>query len=140
MTFCRQLWILLVFALAVPAWAGSIAVIAHPSTKANISKEDLMRLYMGKTKSLSDGSTVTPLYLREGLPVRSEFDSKVLNRKPAQVKAYWAQQIFTGRGTPPAERADEAAMIKSVASTPGTIGFVTASTVDSSVKVMLTLP
>jgi hypothetical protein len=136
----RQLGMLTMLALAMPAWADGIAVIAHPSTKASINREDLMRLYMGKSKSLSDGSPATALYLKEGLPVRRAFDSQVLNRQPAQVKAYWAQQIFTGRGTPPPERVTETAMLESVATTPGTIGFVSASAVTPSVKVLLTLP
>jgi ABC-type phosphate transport system substrate-binding protein len=136
----RQLGMLTMLALAMPAWADGIAVIAHPSTKASINREDLMRLYMGKSKSLSDGSPVMALYLKEGLPVRRAFDSQVLNRQPAQVKAYWAQQIFTGRGTPPPERVTETAMLESVATTPGTIGFISASAVTPSVKVLLTLP
>ena len=140
MKLFRHLGMLTALALALPAWADGIAVIAHPSTKASINREDLMRLYMGKSKSLSDGSAATALYLKEGLPVRRAFDSEVLNRQPAQVKAYWAQQIFTGRGTPPPERATEAAMLESIATTPGTLGFVSAATVTPSVKVLLTLP
>lgn len=140
MKLFRHLGMLTALALAMPAWAEGIAVIAHPATKASLSREDLMRLYMGKSKSLPDGSAATVLYLKEGLPVRRAFDSEVLNRQPAQVKAYWAQQIFTGRGTPPPERATEEAMLESVSSTPGTIGFVSASAVTPSVKILLTLP
>ena len=55
------------------------------------------------------------------------------------MKAYWSKLVFTGKGTPPAELANEAAVLSHVAANPDAIGYVDAASVDGSVKVVLTI-
>jgi hypothetical protein len=45
--------------------------------------------------------------------------------------------VFTGKGTPPKEVADDAAVKSFVATTPGAVGYIDESKVDASVKVLL---
>jgi ABC-type phosphate transport system substrate-binding protein len=54
----------------------------------------------------------------------------------AQAKAIWAKLYFTGRGIPPREGTDSKEVIKLISSTPGAIGYIEKSSLDSSVKVI----
>jgi hypothetical protein len=62
--------------------------------------------------------------------------TKLLEKNQAAVEKHWARMAFTGNGTPPAEVADDAAMLKQVASDATAIGYVDAKSVNASVKVL----
>jgi ABC-type phosphate transport system substrate-binding protein len=60
----------------------------------------------------------------------------VTNKSAAQAKAHWAKLYFTGRGVPPHECADSGDVKRILNSTPGAIGYIERSSLDSSVKVI----
>jgi len=128
---------LLVFSLSF-ATQAEIAVIVNPANANAVSADDLNRLFLGRASSFSDGVKATPINIAEGQAARDEFDSKVLNRSSAQLKAYWSKLVFTGKGTPPKELADDAAVKAAVASDSSAIGYISSASVDGSVKVVAT--
>lgn len=116
---------------------AEIVVIVNPAVGA-VSQDDVQRIFLGKKSSFEDGSTATPYYLPESSAERTVFDQKALGRSPAQLKAYWAQLVFTGKGKAPAELASSAAAKEKVATDKSAIAYVDSSVVDSSVKVVAT--
>ena len=118
-----------------PAYA-EIAVIVHPSNSNVISTGEIERIFLGKVSNFSDGSSAIPLNLGEENAMRDEFNTKVLKRDGSQLKAYWSKMIFTGKGQPPKEFADDAAVKAAVASNPNAISYIKSSSVDGSVKVI----
>ncbi|MDR6983148.1 ABC-type phosphate transport system substrate-binding protein [Rheinheimera pacifica] len=128
--------VLLLATLLSGAAVADIAVVVNPANANAVSADDLNRLFLGRASSFADGSKATPLNMAEGRPAREEFDSKVLNRSAAQLKAYWSKLVFTGKGTPPKELADDAAVKAAVAADSSAIGYISSSSVDSSVKVV----
>ncbi|GAB57752.1 phosphate ABC transporter substrate-binding protein [Rheinheimera nanhaiensis] len=129
---------LLTAACLVGAAQAEIAVVVNPANANAVSADDLNRLFLGRSSSFADGSKATPLNLAEGQAARAEFDSKVLNRSAAQLKAYWSKLVFTGKGTPPKELADDAAVKAALAADSSAIGYISSGSVDSSVKVVAT--
>lgn len=128
--------VLLLATLLSGSALADIAVVVNPANANAVSADDLNRLFLGRASSFADGSKATPLNMAEGKPARDEFDSKVLNRSAAQLKAYWSKLVFTGKGTPPKELADDAAVKAAVAADSSAIGYISSSSVDSSVKVV----
>ena len=128
--------VLLLVTLLSGAAVADIAVVVNPANANAVSADDLNRLFLGRASSFADGSKATPLNMAEGKPARDEFDSKVLNRSAAQLKAYWSKLVFTGKGTPPKELADDAAVKAAVAADSSAIGYISSGSVDSSVKVV----
>ena len=119
------------------AWAD-ISVVINPANTNAVSADDLNRLFLGRASSFADGSKATPLNMAEGQAARDEFDNKVLSRSSAQLKAYWSKLVFTGKGTPPKELADDAAVKAAVAADSSAIGYISSASVDGSVKVVAT--
>ncbi len=130
--------VLFILGFATLTAQAEIAVIVNPANANAVSADDLNRLFLGRASSFADGSKATPLNLAEGQAARDEFDSKVLNRSAAQLKAYWSKLVFTGKGTPPKELADDAAVKAAVAADSSAIGYISSASVDGSVKVVAT--
>ncbi|HEX5792604.1 MAG TPA: phosphate ABC transporter substrate-binding protein [Rheinheimera sp.] len=129
---------LLLSALLSVSALAEIAVVVHPSNANAVSSDELNRLFLGRASSFADGSKAIPLNQTEGQAARGEFDSKVLNRSAAQLKAYWSKLVFTGKGTPPKELSDDAAVKAAVAGDTSAIGYISSASVDGSVKVVST--
>jgi hypothetical protein len=60
----------------------------------------------------------------------------VTSHSAAEAKAHWAQLAFTGRGMPPREGVGSGDIKRILNSTPGAIGYIGESELDSSVKVI----
>ncbi len=116
------------------AWSG-VAVIVNPANSNALSGADVTRIFLGKKKSFPDGSEAIPVDQAEGSATRSTFVSTVLKKNDQQIKAYWAQLLFTGKGTPPKEVGSAADVKKLVSQNPALIGYIDSSEVDDSVKV-----
>lgn len=115
---------------------ADVAVIVHPSNGSAIDATAVTKIFTGKSKSFSDGSKVSPVSQNASSDVAKEFNKKALKKSSSQLKAYWSKLVFTGKGTPPKDLSNDAAVLKHVASTPNAIGFVSAGSVDDSVKVV----
>lgn len=119
------------------AHAGIVVVIAAGSSVGSLSTDQVSNIFMGKVKTFPDGSSAVPIEQSEGSAGRNEFHNKVTGKDPAQLKAYWSQLIFSGKGQPPKEAGDSAAVKAAVTATAGGIGYIDESQVDASVKVIL---
>ncbi|MBR7801460.1 hypothetical protein [Undibacterium fentianense] len=123
------------FNLANTAVAADVVVIVNPANSAAIDEEQIAKIFLGQTKTFSNGAEATPIDQKEG-PVREEFGNKMLKKNPSQLKAQWARQIFTGGAKPPKEMGSDDEILKFVASNPGAIAYMDASKVNKSVKVI----
>ena len=131
-----------VAALSLPALCvPQVAVIVHPSAGIeSLTEDDIARLFLGKSKSFPGGAQAVPINQNEGSAVREKFNETVCKKNASQYKAYWSQLVFTGKGTPPKDGGDDAGVKALVAANTNMIGYVDASVVDASVKVVFKVP
>jgi ABC-type phosphate transport system substrate-binding protein len=61
----------------------------------------------------------------------------VLGKTVGNVKAIWAQLVFSGRALPPKQAASDDEVKKLVAGNKNAIGYIKASSVDDSVKAVI---
>ena len=121
----------LIVTLVLVGSRGTIAdaprfkVIVHPDNPVtSIDREYLRNAFLKKAPTWSSGETIRPIDLSTKFPVREQFTRKVLKKTPAQLKAYWNQRIFSGKGVPPpvVDSADD--MIDYVLAHPGAVGYL----------------
>jgi hypothetical protein len=112
--------------------AEDIVVIVNPAAKP-VSKEQIVDVYLGRSAEL------TPIDQTVGSSIYVQFYQKATGRDAAQIKAIWSRILFTGRGQPPKQLPDSAAVKKSVAANPNAVGYIEKSAVDATVKVALPL-
>lgn len=120
------------------AWA-EVAIIVHPSNNLTLSKNDIARIYLGKTRYFPDGSNAKPVDQKEGLPVRVAFLKSVVGKTESQMKTYWSRLIFSGNGIPAKAVEDDEAVKKLVSQHKNGLGFIDVISVDDTVKVIKTI-
>jgi len=116
---------------------ADIAVIINPSNANAIDTDTIKNIYLGKSKSFSNGDKVSPVN-QDGTPVADEFNDKVVGKSSSQLNAYWSKLVFTGKGTPPEKLASDQAVIDFVAANNGAIGYIDSAKVSDKVKVIAT--
>jgi ABC-type phosphate transport system substrate-binding protein len=125
-------------ALTAPAAFAEdvVPVVSARSPITSLSANQVADIFLGKTSRFPDGTPATPIDLVEESPVRDRFYASYTGKSPAQVKAHWSKIIFTGRGQPPRQAATANEAKKLVAENPNAIGYIDASQVDASVRVL----
>lgn len=133
-------FILLCLWLTAPG-ASEILVIVHPDNPADrLTRDQVVDLYMGRRADFPDGLPARPIDLDAGSPLRASYYQRLVGKTVAQVNAYWARLLFTGRMTPPPSLPDSERVIAAVQKNPGAIGYIDSRNLDDRVKVVFQLP
>ena len=112
-------------------------IIVHPENRVDaLSREFLRNAYLKKSTQWSQGGTIRPIDLTSKLSARDQFTHDVMKKTPAQLKTYWNQQIFSGKGVPPPEADSVAAAIQYVLANPGAVGYLPADADPGKAKVV----
>jgi ABC-type phosphate transport system substrate-binding protein len=120
---------------------AEVAVVVNPSSGiTSLTEDDVSRIFLGKSKSFPNGSAAVPINQDEGAPARDKFNEAICKKNSSQYKAYWSQLVFTGKGTPPKDAGNDAAVKALIAANPNMVGYVDASAVDASLKVVYKIP
>ncbi len=121
------------------AMAQLIVVVSNKSTLTALSEQQIADIFLGRAAYFPGGGSAIPVDLPEDAAARSEFYRRITGKSSSQMKAYWSKLIFTGRGQPPREVQDPAAIKRALAETPNAIGYMDSRDIDASVKPLLTL-
>lgn len=132
-----------VMAMSLTALAGTaaadIAIVVNPSMPDIEVDELLLKdLFLGKTSRLPGTKSLLVVDQEPG-PVRDEFLQNLIQKPDSQVRAYWAQLVFTGRGQPPKRVMDDDEVKLLVSDNPSVLGYIDVGSVDASVKVLYTV-
>lgn len=131
--------IFLSFAALQCTGAGAADVVAVVSAKSRVTalnSDQVADIFLGKTSHFPDGSQALPIDQSEESPAREKFYAQFTGKSPAQLRAYWAKIIFTGRGQPPRQVSGSLEAKKLVAQNPNAIGYIDAALVDDTVRVV----
>lgn len=135
--------ILAAFVLSLAAGSAAaelVVVVSARSPVATLRADQVADIFLGQVGRFPDGSEAVPLDQAFGAPLRTEFYAKVAGKSPHLMKAHWTKMIFTGRGQPPKELPNSAAVRRLVADNPALIGYLEKAALDSSVRPVLLVP
>ncbi|NHZ66866.1 phosphate ABC transporter substrate-binding protein [Massilia genomosp. 1] len=119
------------------AGAELVVIVSAKSPVASLRADQVADIFLGQVGTFPDGAEAVALDQRIGSQLRDEFYARVAAKTPALLKAYWTKMIFTGRGQPPQEAGDSAAVRRMVADNPALIGYIDKAALDPSVKAVL---
>jgi len=112
-----------------PAFPAAFQVVVHRSSPiASITRAELSAIYMKRTRSWSDGREIVPVDQPAGAPVREHFSRAVHGKNVAYVTRYWQRLIFSGRGIPPRQMKNDAAVLALVRNSRDAIGYIARDT------------
>ncbi len=124
-------------ALNSSANAADIAVIVNKDNTAAVDKAMIVKIYKGDMSSWPGNGAISCLDQPESSAARESFSSSVLGKTVSNMKALWAQNIFTGKAIPPKVLNSDDEIKKFVSSNKNAIGYIKASGLDDSVKAVL---
>jgi ABC-type phosphate transport system substrate-binding protein len=108
---------------------AAFRVVIHRSNPlASITRAELSAIYMKRTRSWSGGREIVAVDQPAGSPVREHFSRAVHGKNVAYVTRYWQRLIFSGRGIPPRQLQDDAAVLALVSSSRDAIGYINGTT------------
>lgn len=138
----RLLGMALALSVLAPSRVASqedrMAVIVHPERRTELSIEEVAQIYLRRKRFWDDSTVIVPLNLPSQAPLRARFSELVLKQTETRLADYWNRRYFDGI-LPPATLASTEAVRRYVASDTNAIGYVPASEVDGSVRVVLHL-
>lgn len=118
-------------------YASEVLVIVNSENEiSSLDKKQIVDLYMGRYQNFPNGEAAFPLDQQPVSEIRAIFYRKLVNKSVAQMNAYWAKLLFTGRASPPRVMPDSAAVKKAVQENKGAIGYINSADLDNSVKVV----
>jgi ABC-type phosphate transport system substrate-binding protein len=136
----RRLLAAALFSLMAPALAGAADLVVIVSSRSPVNAlrpDQVAAIFLGQTARFPDGVEAVPLDQPLGSKLRDEFYERVASKTPVLLKAHWSKMVFTGRGQPPAEAPDSAAVRRRVAENPELIGYIERGALDASVRPVL---
>lgn len=139
----KRLSLLLVFALmgvtpspSTFAVEEEIVVIVNQSNPVRAAGRDTLRPLFQTTRTEWYGKSAVPVNLPEDSPLRQRFDMAVMGLDPEGVARYWIDRKIRGGERPPRKVTSPSAVLRIVGQEAGGIGYVAASDVNASVKVI----
>jgi ABC-type phosphate transport system substrate-binding protein len=112
---------------------GYVLIVNKANPETSISIQEARNIFLGKKSTWENGVKIS-VFTQSGSPVHGAFTKGVVGKSAQQFSTFWKKALFTGTGIPPRDFSSDASMLKSVASQSGAIGYVTAGSVDSTVK------
>lgn len=137
----KKIVLSLVISISPLTAMAEIVVIANRDLPVTaLSREEVSRIYLGKTKFLAGGAKVIPIDQRSGSAAREKFYNDLFNKSESEMKAYWSRVIFTGQGYPPIQESSDKAVLDTVTKNANCLGYIDRSSLDNTVKVLFSLP
>lgn len=109
---------LMAVAAAVPASAGDVYVIAHPSVA--LSASELRDMYLGE-KQFAGSLKLVPV---DNSIAQGDFLAKAIKMEASKYASLWTKKGFRGGLAAPATKSGDAEVISYVKATPGAVGYV----------------
>ncbi len=122
---------------STPVLAGDVVVIVNKSNSHEVDKAFVTNVFLGKIGAWPDGTSIEAYDHAEDNPLYDKFYAELLGKNPALVKMLWAKNIYTGKRLPLKIATPDALMKKRVSSNKNAIGYISASSLDDTVKVIL---
>lgn len=136
--------LLLSACLAGMARAELVVVVNADNPVDRLTRDQLVDIYMGRRTHFPDGRPALPIDLGPDSPLRAAYYQTLVGKTVAQVNAYWARLLFTGRATPPRVLPDIEAVLEVVRANQDALAYLDSENLpgkdlDSQLKVVYRL-
>ncbi len=133
-----------VFAILTLIWlawspgvrAELVVVVNAENPLSSLSSRQLIDLYMGRYNSYPNGESANTTDLPEKSKEREYFYRMLVGKSAAQINAYWARLLFTGKSEPPQTVRSSADVIALVKDNKNAIAYINEADLVDGLKVV----
>ncbi|KAB2921284.1 MAG: hypothetical protein F9K30_14710 [Dechloromonas sp.] len=132
----RRLILLLLLLLSLPAKGepSLVVVVRQDSHIGSLNRSQVIGYFLGGARHAGECEAL------DQLADADVFYEKLTGRTRAQIKAYWARLLFTGRTRPPRTLDGRQQLLDELLNDPQTIGYLRAERLDRRLRVVFELP
>jgi hypothetical protein len=134
--------LLLCMACLLPTLARAelVVVLNAQSNVEQLSKTQVVNIFLGHSRELPNGVAANPVDLPFGAPEKATFYQLLVNKDLDQIAAYWSRLVFAGSTSPPVQASSVTDALQYVATHRGAIAYMDRRNADGRVKIVLSLP
>lgn len=126
--------------LATHQASADILVVVNKSNEtAALSKLQLIDLYMGRFRTLPNRQPVRLFDHSEDSSLRNQFYRELIDKSVAEVNAFWARLLFTGRAKPPELLSDNDSLFAAIDKDSRAIGYINEQDLQDNMKIVYRL-
>lgn len=135
-SLCR-LAFALVSLLLGSAVAGELVVVVNAASGiGELSRDQVVNIFLGRFRQFPSGLAAEPIDQPEDSLVKAQFYRSLVDKDPAEINAYWARLIFSGRTMPPLKSGSSGEVLRLLAARKGGIAYVDRSQVDQRLTIV----
>lgn len=128
---------LLTLLAASPAAADLVVVANARSGVERLSRDEVINIFLGRYRQLPSGIAALPIDQPANHPLKAQFYRKLVNKDLAEINAYWARLIFSGKTAPPHQATTTTGVVNWLANTQGAIGYMERDMVDPRLRIVM---
>ena len=125
--------------IATPCLAELVVAVRSDSEIGSLGKNEVVDIFLGRLRQLPSGRIAEPLDQSAHSGERQAFYASLINKTVAEINAYWARLLFTGRIAPPRSMETSDRMLEELLRNPRAIGYLDRSKIDRRLRVVLEL-
>ncbi|MBU1619595.1 MAG: hypothetical protein KJ556_08415 [Gammaproteobacteria bacterium] len=118
---------------------AELLVIGNSSTAAELSRRQIIDLYLGKVTVLPSGHGAELFEYGSGHTMNKEFYQAIIKRTENQILMNRQKQLISGKFKSPVVAKDQADLVAKVAATPNAVGYIDSQYLNDSVTVLFKL-
>jgi ABC-type phosphate transport system substrate-binding protein len=119
--------------------SDKLVVIVNKENTNTVDLALIKKIYLGNASRWPSGAVVTAYNQGDESPITAAFANKVIGKSVGAIRDAWAQSIFTGKAMPPKVNSSDEGVKKQVSRSKNAIGYISASSLDDSVKAVYTV-
>jgi hypothetical protein len=126
--------------LLSPLAAADLVLVANPGSGIErLSQDEVVNIYLGRYRRLASGTSAEPIDLSGDSEYKARFYRKLVGKSLAEINAYWARLVFSGKTRPPLQVASAEEALQQVVMRAGGLAYVERSRADKRVAIVFEL-
>jgi len=126
------------------AWSAfasaDLVLVANPKAGIDrLTQSDVVNIYLGRYRHLASGLTAEPIDIEGEADLKARFYRRLVGKSLAEINAYWARLVFSGKTQPPLAVVNTEEALQRVASRIGALAYLERGKVDRRVAIVFDL-
>jgi ABC-type phosphate transport system substrate-binding protein len=120
-----------------PLARADLVLVANPKSGIeHLTQDEVVNIYLGRYRRLTSGIAAEPVDLADDSELRARFYRSLVNKSLAEINAYWARLVFSGKTRPPQLANSVEAALQYVVAQPGALAYLERSQADRRVRIV----
>ncbi len=120
-----------------PLARADLVLVANPhSGIERLTQDEVINIYLGRYRRMTSGIAAEPVDLADESELRARFYRSLVNKSLAEINAYWARLVFSGKTRPPQLVNSVETALQFVAAHPGALAYLERSQIDRRVRIV----